>query len=86
MNTVDESVTFQCSLECVHGECIFPGLCACDAGWRGDQCDTGQLDILWLWFYIINYYKSRSKYVLYIHNIFFKREAHTRIYTFMYII
>ena len=46
MNTVDESVTFQCSLECVHGECIFPGLCACDAGWRGEQCDTGQLDIL----------------------------------------
>jgi hypothetical protein len=36
----DGTFTFQCSAECVNGDCIPPGLCACNAGWRGKLCDT----------------------------------------------
>ena len=40
----DGTFTFQCSAECVNGDCIPPGLCACNAGWRGKLCDTGIVD------------------------------------------
>jgi hypothetical protein len=34
------TLTFQCSAECVNGNCIPPGLCACSAGWRDRLCDV----------------------------------------------
>ena len=41
VNDVNNSFAFECDGDCIHGNCIAPGLCACNFGWRGDLCDTG---------------------------------------------
>jgi hypothetical protein len=39
VTTVGDDFTFECSGECANGNCIPPGLCACNSGWRGELCD-----------------------------------------------
>lgn len=34
--------TFSCDSDCINGTCIPPGLCGCNAGWRGEDCSIGQ--------------------------------------------
>ena len=31
-----------CQSGCLHGNCISPEICTCDAGWTGDACNTGK--------------------------------------------
>lgn len=31
-----------CNATCIHGDCVAPNVCKCDAGWEGTNCDRGQ--------------------------------------------
>ena len=35
-----------CSLGCVSGRCISPGICTCYEGWTGPRCDRGSVNML----------------------------------------
>ena len=32
-----------CVSGCIYGECVGPGNCACQTGWTGDSCNTGNI-------------------------------------------
>ena len=36
-------VLANCPSGCVNGRCVSPGTCDCDAGWRGQSCESGRL-------------------------------------------
>lgn len=35
-----------CTPHCVQGTCVSPDQCACDSGWTGLNCNTGNVNTL----------------------------------------
>lgn len=43
LETIDvEDYNSSCPPSCMNGQCIPPGLCACDQGWSGVHCNVGK--------------------------------------------